>query len=529
MKKILISDPIDEVCKELLEAAGHEVNYSTSNSKEFLPEKINSYNALIVRSSTFVSSELISKMDSMEVIGRAGAGVDNIDVPAATRQGILVMNTPGGNTISAAEHTIALLLSICRKIPQADYSLKNEEWIRGKFKGTELLGKTLGLIGLGKIGREVAMRAKAFGMKIISYDPIMSADAVSRLGLQLVELEKIWELSDFISIHTPLNENTKNLISYKELLLCKKGVGIINCARGGLINESDLLRALNEGLVSAAGLDVFEKEPPDFSNKLLKHPSVICTPHLGASTAEAQKKVAAQIAEQLISFFKDGSISGAVNASALKDGVPEKLLSFVKLSEVIGRLLSQLRKGSLKKLMINLNGDELQASGQLLSTSLLKGFLDEQLDSPINMINAQVIADEMGISVEQTYSRDQTDFLNFINASSNSETENLELAGTVFGKNELRIVRFNKYQVEFKPSGNLLIYKNVDTPGMLAAVSKILSDANINIASLTLGRNTDKNEALAIVTLDSPVGKSLRNSILGIKGIKEVYTVRMDF
>ena len=338
MKKILISDSVDEKCTEILKSAGFNVNYKTDFRKEELLGAIADYHALVVRSSTQVDAELIEKMNHMEVIGRAGAGVDNIDVRTATRKGILVMNTPGGNTISAAEHTMALMLAASRKIPQANISLHLKKWDRKKFQGSELFGKTLGLIGLGKIGKEVAIRAKAFGMKVISFDPLVSADAVSDLEIQLVTLDDIWKNADIISVHTPLNDRTKYLISYDELLRCKTGVVIINCARGGIVNEKDLLKALKEGKVSATGLDVFETEPPDFAIGLIQHPSVVSTPHLGASTEEAQQKVAIQIAEQIVDYFNNESLSGAVNASALKEISNENLKAFVKLAEVLGKL-----------------------------------------------------------------------------------------------------------------------------------------------------------------------------------------------
>ncbi len=527
MKNVLVADPVDKNCIGIFESAGLKVDYSTDNSPEKLLEKIKGYNALVVRSSTQVSSDLIAEMNTVEVIGRAGAGVDNIDVPAATRKGILVMNTPGGNTLSAAEHTFAILLSMCRKIPQANQSLKNGNWHRGKFNGTELYGKTLGLIGLGKIGKEVAIRAKAFGLKVISFDPVLSPEVFSKLGIEFVNLDDIWKLSDFISVHTPLNEKTQYLISYNQLLKCKRGVGIINCARGGIIDENDLLKALNEGIVSFAGLDVFEQEPPDYSNNLIKHPLVVCTPHLGASTQEAQKKVAVQIAEQIVKYFNHGIISGAINASIFKDGIPESLKSFLNLSEVVGRMLSQLRKGSLRRLALNTEGDQLQKHNKLLLTAMLKGFLSEELDSPVNYINAPIIAEERGILVEESFSYKHQDYYNLINATIDTNSETFEISGTVFNKSDLRIVKINQYPVEFKPGGHILIYKNIDRPGMLASVSKALSDANINIASLTLGRNLKQSDALTVVNLDSPVDLPIRESILSISGISDVYAVSL--
>ena len=525
MKKILISDSVDEKCTEILKSAGFSVDYQTDFSKDELIYVIHDYNVLIIRSSTQVDAELIEKMESMEVIGRAGAGVDNIDVQAATRKGILVMNTPGGNTISAAEHTIALILAASRKIPQANISLHLKKWDRKRFQGSELFGKTLGLIGLGKIGKEVAIRAKAFGMKVISYDPLVSAEVVSDLDLQLVSLDEIWKNADVISVHTPLNDKTKYLISYNELSKSKTGVVIINCARGGIVNEKDLLKALKEGKVSAAGLDVFETEPPDFQLGLIQHPAVVSTPHLGASTEEAQQKVAVQIAEQIVEYFNNGSPAGAVNASSIKEISNENLKAFIKLAEVQGKILSQIRKDSLQKLTISFNGELFRSHVKLLSTALLKGFLSEELDSTVNYINAWVLAEDMGIVLEEIISTDHREYLNLIETKILTNTSEWKFSGTVFGSNELRIVDINNYPVEFKPEGNILIYRNIDKPGMLASVSRELSVSNINIASLSLGRKSEGDYALTIVNIDSPISEEVKNSISAIDGIKDIYTV----
>jgi len=525
MKKILISDSVDEKCTEILKTAGFDVNYKTDFSKEELLSVIPDYNALIVRSSTQVDAELIEKMEKMEVIGRAGAGVDNIDVKTATRKGILVLNTPGGNTVSAAEHTMALMLSAVRKIPQANISLHLKKWDRKRFQGSELFGKTLGLIGLGKIGKEVAIRANAFGMKVISFDPLVSADAISDLEIQLVPLDEIWKISDIISIHTPLNDRTKDLISYTELTNCKPGVVIINCARGGIVNEKDLLKALKEGKVSAAGLDVFETEPPDFGIGLIQHPSVVSTPHLGASTEEAQQKVAIQIAEQIVDYFNNGSPSGAVNTLVLKEISNDNLKAFVKLAEVLGKLLSQVRKDSLIKITISYSGEVFRASTKLLAAALLKGFLSEEMDTPVNFINSHILAEEMGIVLEEIITTDHRDYLNLIEAKIFTDAGEWKFSGTVFGNHDLRIVEINNYKVEFKPEGNILIYNNIDKPGMLASVSRELSLSNINIASLSLGRKSEGDLALAVVNIDSKFTDEVRNSISSIDGIKDVYTV----
>lgn len=525
MKKILISDSVDKKCTEILKAAGFDVDLKTDLTKEELENTIADYNALIVRSSTQVDASLVDKMESMEVIGRAGAGVDNIDVKAATRKGILVMNTPGGNTISAAEHTIALMLTALRKIPQANISLHLKKWDRKRFKGSELFGKTLGLIGLGKIGKEVAIRAKAFGMKVISYDPLVSAEVVSDLDIQLVSLEDIWKNADIISVHTPLNDRTKYLISYNELSKCKTGVVIINCARGAIVNEKDLLKTLKEGKVSAAGLDVFETEPPDFQLGLIQHPAVVSTPHLGASTEEAQQKVAVQIAEQIVGYFSNGSSAGAVNATVLKEISNDNLKAFMKLAEVQGKILSQIRKDSLQKLTIRFNGELFRSSVKLLSTAFLKGFLSEEMDSTVNYINAPLLAEEIGIVLEEIISTDIREYVNLLETKIVTNSGEWKFSGTVFGSNELRIVEINNYPVEFKPEGNILIYKNIDKPGMLASVSRELSISNVNIASLSLGRKAEGDYALTIVNIDSPINEEIKNSISTIDGIKDIYTI----
>ena len=527
MKKILISDSVDEKCTEILKASGFDVTFNDKSSREELLSGITEFNALIVRSATEVDSELIERMTCMEVIGRAGAGIDNIDVRSATRKGILVMNTPGGNTISAAEHTMAVMLAASRKIPQANISLHLKKWDRKRFQGSELFGKTLGLLGLGKIGKEVAIRAKAFGMKVLAFDPLVSAESISGSDIQLVSIEEIWQNSDIISVHTPLNERTKNLVSYTELSKCKPGVVVINCARGGIVNEKELLRALKEGIVSAAGLDVFETEPPDFSVGLIQHPSVVSTPHLGASTEEAQQKVAIQIAEQIVKYFNEGVYSGSINASALKEVTNENLKSFIRLSEILGKLISQVRKDSLEKLSITYRGQQLNSSTKVLSTALLKGFLSEELDTTINYINAPVFAEERGINLDEIISSDHRDYLNLIEVSMKTSTGQRKLSGTVFGNNDLRIVEMDSYPLEFKPEGNILIYKNIDRPGMLASVSRELSESNINIANLSLGRTAEGKFALTVINVDSELDENLKIRISMIDGIEDIFTVRI--
>ncbi|HKI79105.1 MAG TPA: phosphoglycerate dehydrogenase, partial [Ignavibacteriaceae bacterium] len=379
MKKVLISDPVDQQCSIVLKDAGIEFDFKTGLSPEELSGIIKDYSGLIVRSETKVTPELIDKMEKMEVIGRAGTGVDNINLEAATRKGIIVMNTPGGNTISTAEHTMALILSMFRNIPQANQSLREGKWERKKYKGTELFGKTIGLIGLGKVGREVARRAKSFDVEIIGYDPILSKDVADKLGIKLSSLDGIFKESDLITVHVPLSDETKYIINSESLKKCKDGIKIINCARGGIINEIELLAALNSGKVSSAAFDVYETEPPDASNELLNHPKVVCTPHLGASTEEAQIKVAAQIAEQVVELFSGKTPAGIINASAIAAGSNKEISEYVKLGEILGSLSAQMLSGQLKQVNLNYSGEILHTSMNLLSTSVMKGFLSKTL------------------------------------------------------------------------------------------------------------------------------------------------------
>lgn len=527
MKKILISDPIDKNCVAILERFGYQVTHKPGMSADQIKNEIANSNALIVRSETKVSADLIASMKEMEIIGRAGTGVDNIDVNAATRRGIIVMNTPGGNTISAAEHTMALMLSMCRNIPQANISLREAKWERKKFQGTELSGKTLGVVGLGKIGREVAARSKAFGMRVIGYDPLLSDDAASKLGIELTDLNKLFSDSDIITLHVPLSSETKYLISSQTLKKCKDGVKIINCARGGIINEVDLVEAIDSGKVSAAAIDVFEKEPPDFSQRIFIHPKVICTPHLGASTEEAQEKVAIQIAEQIHDFFRHKKMYGVVNASGLEAISNKEVLPYISLAESLGKIYAQMIRTPLKQINLNYSGSLLHTSASLLSASILKGLLSKLIMENVNLINSPVLAKEMGIKFTETKSDENLNYKNLLSVEFLSENEKRFFAGTVFGSNEFRIVKIDDYLLEVKPEGNLLLYSNIDKPGMVAAVGKVLSEAKINIAGLSLGRLEAGKEALTVINVDHQIEENTLKKISEIDGVKNVYSVQI--
>ena len=527
MKKILISDPVDRNCEKILRNAGFDVDSKMGISNDELFRIIRNYNGLIVRSETKATSELISKMENMEVIGRAGTGVDNIDLIAATRKGIIVMNTPGGNTISTAEHTMALMLSMFRNIPQANQSLRSGKWDRKSFKGTELYGKKIGIVGLGKIGREVVSRSKSFGMRVLGYDPVLSDDIADKMGIELVDLNTIFAESDIITVHVPLTEETKHMINSETLSVCKNGIKIINCARGGIVDESDLVTALDSGKVSSAAFDVYEVEPPDLKSRLLNHPRVVCTPHLGASTGEAQIKVAVQIAEQIVDLFNNGKIVGAVNASAIEAGGKKELSSYVRLAENLGSLQAQMINGQLKQVNMNFSGELLHSSTSLLSTAVVKGFLSRLRTESINFVNAPFLLKEMGVIVNETKAGASTNYNNLLEIEFITDREKHFLSGTVFGNNEIRLVNVDGFYLELKPEGDMIFYSNVDRPGVLSSVGRTLAEANINIAGLSLGRLGKGEKAITAISIDSPVDKETLKKISEIEGVNNAFAVRI--
>ena len=524
--KILISDPIEQVCVDILTSEGFEVDVKPNRPIEELKGMISDYEVLIVRSSTQVTAELIGAAKKLKVIGRAGAGVDNIDVDAATRRGVIVMNTPGGNTVSTAEHTMSLLLSLSRNIPQANESLRSGKWDRKKFTGTEVLGKTIGIIGLGKVGREVAVRCQAFGMTTIGFDPLLSAEVAAKTNIQLASLNEVFQRSDFISVHTPLNEDTKGLVGDKEIAMCKPGVRIINCARGGIVDEGALLRGLESGKVAGAALDVFENEPPG-EHPLLKNPKVVATPHLGASTEEAQEKVARQIAKQVSDALKERGISGAVNAEAIQLAMRKELQPFIILAEKLGTLQAQLMRGQLQKMTIASSGSFVTQATELITASALKGLLSHLLTEPVNLINSPVIAKEMGITIDEKRESDHISYTHLITLKYQTDKETRKFAGTVFGNSQVRIVQIDDFHMEIHPEGHLLFYKNVDKPGMLAKVGSELALANINIAGVALGRDKPGQKALTVMNVDSQIPGQILKKLEQIEGVFEVRTAKI--
>jgi phosphoserine aminotransferase len=524
LAKILCSDPIEPICAKVFLDRGHQLVEKPGIKKDELIKILHEYDGLVVRSGTKVTKEIIAAGTNLKVIGRAGTGVDNIDVPAATSKGILVVNTPGGNTTSTAELALTHILALARNIPQAVASLKEGKWQRSKFTGTELTGKTLGIVGVGKIGREVAKWCKGLGMNILGYDPVVSEHSARAFGIEPASLDDLFANADFITIHTPLTKETENLFDAKNLAKCKKGVRIINCARGGIINEADLLQALKSGHVAGVGLDVLEVEPPtEHTLELRQHPQVIMTPHLGASTFDAQERVAKAIAENMSDIYDGGAFVGVVNAPDLGAiARQEHVVPYVLLAEKIGSIQGQLLKNNkIGSITINLRGKDIADSKltDVVKAAVIKGALTELGIQNVSFINASSVADEMGLKVLMNiseYSDSGSGFTN--NLSIELEIEGLlnasrVIEGTVFGKSELRITRIDGYQIDIPPGENMLIFNNLDQPGVLRKVVDTLASANINIASFTVGRKTRGSKAMSLCVTDSPVPEEILKNL----------------
>ncbi|MEK7688879.1 MAG: phosphoglycerate dehydrogenase, partial [Deltaproteobacteria bacterium] len=450
--KVLVSDSMSDRCVEILKSApGIQVDVNTKLKPEELKKAIKDYHGLVVRSATKVTAEIIEAADNLKVIGRAGTGVDNIDMQAATKKGIVVMNTPGGNTVTTAEHAVSMLMALARKIPQATASMRKGEWEKKKFEGTEITGKTLGILGVGNIGSVVADRAQGLKMNVIAYDPYLSQEAANRMGVLPVSLDDLYKRSDFISVHVPLTNETKNLVNRDAFAKMKKGVKIIDCARGGIVNEKDLSDAIKEGIVSGAAMDVFEKEPTPVDNPLLGLEEVILTPHLGASTAEAQENVAIAIAEQIVEYLVKGTIRNAVNVPSVPAELLASLSPYITLAEKLGSFQGQILKGGIEEVTVEYSGDVVSYDVTAVTVAAIKGLLDQVMDQQVNFVNAPFVAKERGIKVIEIKSSRAIDFASSITIKvKTKETESL-VEGALFGKKEPRIVRIDKFFLDAVP------------------------------------------------------------------------------
>ncbi|RMH50402.1 MAG: phosphoglycerate dehydrogenase [Bacteroidetes bacterium] len=525
---VLITDNVDPLCMEMLEQAGITPNVQLKRSPEELKALAAEADGWIIRSGTTITADLIEAADRLKVIGRAGVGVDNVDLEAATRRGILVINAPDGNTISTAEHTCAMMMALARQIPQANASLRAGRWERKQFSGTELYEKTLGIVGVGKIGRAVGQRMQAFGMHVIGFDPVLAPDAAERLGIELVSLDELFERSDVITLHTPLNDATRGLLNRETLARCKPGVRIVNCARGGIVDEEALLEALESGHVGGAALDVYSQEPPpEALQRLIQHPKVVATPHIAASTAEAQQKVAVQITEQVILALKGEPVSTPVNAMAIRMAAQREVQPYLRLADALGRIGSQLIEGSLHRVTVRCAGDVPRRYTEVLSVAVLKGVLSRWASDPVNLINAPFLAREMGLAVEEQRGSTTDSYTNLIEVELGTSQGTRCVAGTIFGAGEPRLVQVDTYRLEIPPEGHLLFYQNIDRPGMLATVGRILAENNLNIAALSLGRTGRGSMALTVVGVDEPIPEAVRKRIAALDGVSSVYAVEV--
>ncbi|RMH06713.1 MAG: phosphoglycerate dehydrogenase [Nitrospirae bacterium] len=500
--KILVSDSLSARGVDILRQAGFAVDVKTDLTKDELIQVIPEYDGLIVRSATKVTAEVIQAAAKLKIIGRAGTGLDNVDSEAATRRGIVVMNTPGGNTITTAEHTIAMLVAMSRKIPQATASLKAGKWEKKRFMGVELYNKTLGLIGLGQIGTYVTKLAQGLAMHVIGYDPYLAPERARQLGIELVELAELFRRADFISVHTPLTPETKALINANTIAQMKEGVMIVNCARGGIVHEGDLYEALRRKKVAAAAFDVFEEEPVKPDHPLLTLENFICTPHIGASTEEAQENVAIGIAEQFVDYFTRGIARGAVNIPSVPSELLSQLQPYLGLAERMGLFQAQLLDGGLERVSVEYAGEVANLSVAPLTVAVLKGLFAPILEDVVNYVNAPVIAKERGIEVKEIKTSDAGDFTSLIRLRVETGTQSHHLAGTLYHRKDPRIVESNEYAVEVVPEGFMLLIYNVDRPGVIGSVGRVLGDQQINIARMQCSRAQRGGRALLIIGLD---------------------------
>jgi D-3-phosphoglycerate dehydrogenase / 2-oxoglutarate reductase len=524
--KILVSDNLSANGIEILKRAGLEVDVKTGMPPGELKKCIGEYHGLIVRSATKVTSEIVEAAANLKVIGRAGSGLDNVDKASATKKGIVVMNTPGGNTITTAEHTIALMFAMVRQIPQATASMKAGKWEKKRFMGMELYNKTLGIIGIGSIGKQVAKRAMALEMNVIGYDPYLSDENAKEIGIEKVDLKNLFALSDIITIHTPITTETRNLINKDTIQMMKDGVRIMNSARGGIVNEADLYEALRSGKVAAAALDVFEKEPPE-NNPLMTLDNVVCTPHLGAATEEAQENVATAIAEQVVDYLVHGVIRHAVNFPSIPSEQVLKVKPYLNLAELLGSFASQVFEGAVTEITTEYRGETSEISTASINVALLKGFLTPILEETVNYVNAPVIAKERGIKVRETKSSDAGDYQSMIILRVRTDGKENYLAGTLFSRKDPRIVKINDFDVEIIPEGNMLFLYNNDKPGVIGNIGSIMGRYNINIARMHFGREAPGGLAISVVNIDSPVTQSQLEEIRSLPNILSVKVVNL--
>lgn len=507
--KVLVADPVSQRGVDELADGGHlDVTVNTGLPEAELIKIIPGFSALVVRSQTKVTAAVLEAAKNLRVVGRAGVGVDNVDIEAATKHGVIVMNTPGGNTVSTAEHAFSLLVSIARNIPQAHASMKAGRWDRKKFQGVELHDKTLGILGMGRIGTELARRAIAFGMRVVAYDPYLSTSKARSLQVELVEdLDELLPKADFVSMHMPLTGETRHMLDSRRLALCKKGVRIVNCARGGLVDEAALAEALKSGQVGAAALDVYEVEPPGADFPLRDLDTIVFTPHLGASTAEAQENVGIEIAQAIRAALLEGEIRNAVNMPSIDAKTAGIVKPYLNLGDKMGRFVAQLAPRRNDRIVITYGGKAVEMPTEAITRAVLTGFLRHAGGEEVNTVNSRSMAATIGLDIEETRSTEQTDFNEWLHVAVFSGDSRVSIGGTFFGaRNEPRIVRVNGNPVEVTPSGVVLMLENRDRPGIVGHIGTFLGTEGVNIASMSLSRNEQGGRALTLLNLDSKPG-----------------------
>jgi len=527
MSKVLVSDPIDQAGIDILSQVA-QVDVKTTLSPEELVGIIAEYDAMMIRSGTRVTKEIIEAGKQLKIIGRAGVGVDNVDVPAATRQGIVVVNSPEGNTIAAAEHALAMMLSLSRHIPEANQSVKNSQWDRKRFIGAEVYKKTIGVVGLGKIGSHVATVARSMGMKLLAYDPFISLERADQLGCRLVDMDLLFREADYITLHIPKTPDTTHLINAEALAKMKPTARIINCSRGGVIDEAALSEALKAGKIAGAALDVFESEPLGESPLRELGKEVILTPHLGASTAEAQVNVAIDVAEQIRDVLLGLPARSAVNIPGLSSNVLEQLKPYMRLAETLGNLVSQLAGGRIELLNVRLQGELATNNSQPLVVASLKGLLSQALRERVNYVNASIEAKERGIRVIETRDASVQDYSGgSLLLSAKGSLGEHSVTGALLSDGEIHITSIDEFPINVPPSHHMLFTLHRDMPGIIGKIGSLLGSFNVNIASMQVGRKIVRGDAVMVLSIDDPLPEGILTEITKVPGIRDAYTVTL--
>jgi len=525
--KVLVSDNLGDAGIQLFrQEEGIEVDVRTGLSPEELAGIIGDYDALAIRSATRVTEELLEHAVRLKVVGRAGIGLDNVDIPAATKRGIVVMNTPGGNVVTTAEHAISMMLALTRNIPRGTASLKAGLWEKKKLQGREIYNKVLGVIGLGKVGSIVADRARGLKMKVIVHDPYVTPERIEKAGFESATLEELFRRSDYITVHVPKLKDTIDLINKTSFALMKDGVMIINCARGGIINEQDLYDAIQSGKVAGAALDVFTSEPPG-KLPLMELDQVICTPHLGASTQEAQTNVAVAVATQIIDYLKNSTIVNAVNVPSVTGELLKKIGPYLTLADRLGCLQAQLVKGPVKEVILQYAGDFKSLDMSPVSTAAIKGLLTQAVKDDVNFVNAHVLAQERGIKITETTTAEPEDYVNLITVKAITPDMVSTVSGTIFGKNDPRVIKVNNFRIEMSPHGHLALIHNVDAPGAIGSIGSILGRHKINIGRMHVGQETEGNRNIIFLRTDTPIPENVTEELRTLPLVKSVITLEL--